>query len=119
MLEIAQKKTKNVVGVDPAKNLMSKIKKNYLELIPDFFNKKNGEYLKSKYKQFDVIVALNVIPHTINVKEILGQVGKLLSDDGIFLWKELIFLIRFTKVNSIRYIMSMYQVLLCIVLKIS
>ena len=84
MLEIVQKKTKNVVGVDPAKNLMSKIKKNYLELIPDFFNKKNGEYLKSKYKQFDVIVALNVIPHTINVKEILEQVGKLLSDDGIF-----------------------------------
>lgn len=84
LLEIAQKKTKNIVGVDPAKNLMSKIKKNYLELIPDFFNKKIGEYLESKYRQFDVIVALNVIPHTINVKEILEQVGKLLSDDGIF-----------------------------------
>lgn len=85
LLKIAKKKTKNVVGVDPAKNLMSKIKDNYLELIPDFFNKKNGEYLLSKYKKFDVIVALNVIPHTINVKDILGYVGKLLTDDGIFI----------------------------------
>ena len=84
LLKIAKNKTNNIVGVDPAKNLMSKIKNSYLELIPDFFNKKNGEYLLSKYEKFDVIVALNVIPHTINVKEILEYVGKLLSEDGIF-----------------------------------
>tara|TARA_A100001011_G_C14314645_1_gene847331 strand:+ start:3552 stop:4754 length:1203 start_codon:yes stop_codon:yes gene_type:complete len=84
LLKIAKKKTNNIIGVDPAKNLMSKIKTSYLELIPDFFNKNNGEYLKSKYKKFDVIIALNVIPHTINVKEILQYVGKLLADDGIF-----------------------------------
>ena len=83
LLKIARNKTNNIVGVDPAKNLMSKIKNSYLELIPDFFNKKNGEYLLSKYQKFDVIVALNVIPHTINVKEILEYVGKLLSEDGI------------------------------------
>ncbi len=84
LLKIAKNKTNNIIGVDPAKNLMSKIKNSYLELIPDFFNKKNGEYLLSKYEKFDVIVALNVIPHTINVKEILEYVGKLLSEDGIF-----------------------------------
>ena len=40
LLKIARNKTNNIVGVDPAKNLMSKIKNSYLELIPDFFNKK-------------------------------------------------------------------------------
>ena len=84
LLKIARKKTTNIVGVDPAKNLMNKMQNNYSELVPDFFNKKNGEYLLSKYKSFDVIIALNVIPHTINVHEILDYVGKLLSDDGIF-----------------------------------
>ncbi len=84
LLKVARKKTKNIVGVDPAKNLMSKIRGDYLELIPEFFNKKNGDYLLSKYKNFDVIVALNVIPHTVNVKEILESVGKLLSPNGIF-----------------------------------
>lgn len=84
LLNIARKKTKKIVGVDPAKNLVKKIKNDYLELIPDFFNKKTGDYLISKYKKFDVIIALNVIPHTINVREIIENIGELLSDDGIF-----------------------------------
>lgn len=85
LLKLVKTKTKNIVGVDPAKNLMKKIKNNYQELIPDFFNKKNGEYLLSKYKKFDVIIALNVIPHTINVKEIIEYISHLLADDGFFL----------------------------------
>jgi hypothetical protein len=32
-----------------------------------------------------VIVALNVIPHTTNLKEILDYVGKLLNKNGIFI----------------------------------
>ena len=31
-----------------------------------------------------MIIALNVIPHTINVREIIENIGELLSDDGIF-----------------------------------
>jgi len=85
LLNFFRKKTKKIVGIDPAKNLVKKILNNYEELIPDFFNEKNGKYLLSKYKKFDVIVALNVIPHTVNVREIMNYVGKLLSDDGIFL----------------------------------
>jgi len=84
LLKIAKKKTKKIVGIDPAKNLVKKIKDNYLELIPDFFDRRSGEYLISKYNKFDVIIALNVIPHTVNVKDIIEYVSKLLSDDGIF-----------------------------------
>ena len=46
LLKILKNKTKNIVGVDPAKNLVKKIKDNYLEVIPDFFNKKNADKLK-------------------------------------------------------------------------
>lgn len=84
-LKIAKTKTKKIVGVDPARNLIKNIASDYLELIPDFFNKKNGEYLLKKYQSFDVIVALNVIPHTINVADILKYVGKLLNPNGLFL----------------------------------
>ena len=69
----------------------------------------------SKYEKFDVIVALNVIPHTINVKEILEYVGKLLSEDGIFFMEGAYFFDTIYKESLIRFIMSMYLVLLCIV----
>jgi 2-polyprenyl-3-methyl-5-hydroxy-6-metoxy-1,4-benzoquinol methylase len=85
LLKILNKKTNNIVGVDPAKNLVKNIKGKYLELISDFFNRKIGKYLISKYSTFDVIVALNVIPHTTNLKEILDYVGKLLNKNGIFI----------------------------------
>ena len=84
-LKIAKKKTKKIVGIDPAKNLLKKIQDNYLELIPNFFNRKSGEYLISKHNKFDIIVALNVIPHAVNVRDIIEYVSKLLSDNGIFL----------------------------------
>ena len=85
LLGILKNKTKNIVGVDPARNLVKKIKDDYLNVIPDFFNNKTSKRIKTKHGLFDVIVALNVIPHTCNLNEVINSVSNLMKPDGHFI----------------------------------
>lgn len=87
LIKLFEKKTKNIVGVDPAKNLRKKINTKYSYVLSDFFNYKNCKKLKSKFGEFDLIFALNVIPHTNNLDEIILSISKLLSKDGSFIFE--------------------------------
>lgn len=84
LLEFFKKNTSNVLGVDPAKNLVDVNKERGVAYIPEFFDTSSAsEILKTKGKQ-DLIIALNVIPHTPNNIDSLKAARILLKDKGIF-----------------------------------
>jgi len=70
---------KNVLGVEPAKNLAKLANKNKIKTFNGFLNKKN---LKNIKKNADLILASNVFAHSDNLKEMAECMIELLSKKG-------------------------------------
>ncbi len=85
-LNLIRKKFKcSVLGVDPARNLKTNLKKFKIPSIIDFFDYELSNKIKKRYKFFNFIIARNVIAHVPNPNEIFSGVNNLLSDNGIFI----------------------------------
>ena len=69
----------NVIGVDPAENLVPIAKKNGVTTIPSFFDEKISKILA---EDFDVIVAMNVFAHNKDPFEILTAMKNCLKENG-------------------------------------
>jgi len=80
-------KFKNVVGIEPAKNLRNLNKAKKIDINTDFFNYKNSFRFKKKYKQFKVITANNVFAHVPNLKDFALGVKNILASDGLFIFE--------------------------------
>ena len=63
-----KKKFKNVVGVEPAKNLRKINKEKNIKINTIFFNEENSKILYNKYKKFKLITANNVFAHVPDLK---------------------------------------------------
>lgn len=72
-----------LLGVDPAKNLVSKIKS--IKVIKNFFSHKLSLKIKKTHGKFDYIFARNVLAHVTNPNDIFRGVRELLTDKGIFI----------------------------------
>ncbi len=70
---------KNVLGIEPAKNLAKLANKNNIKTFNGFLEKKN---LKKIKKNADLILASNVFAHSDNLKEMAECMIKLLKKDG-------------------------------------
>jgi len=70
---------KNILGVEPAKNLAKLANKNKIKTFNGFLNKKN---LKKIKKNADLILASNVFAHADDLKEMTECMLKLLSKKG-------------------------------------
>ena len=70
---------KNILGVEPAKNLAKLANKNKLKTFNGFLNKEN---LKKIKKNADLILASNVFAHADDLKEMTECMLKLLSKKG-------------------------------------
>ena len=70
---------KNILGIEPAKNLAKLANKNKIKTINAFFDKKNFRKFK---KNADLILASNVFAHSDNLKEMTQCMLKLLSKNG-------------------------------------
>jgi nucleoside-diphosphate-sugar epimerase len=70
---------KNILGVEPAKNLAKLANKNKIKTFNGFLNKKNIKKLK---KNADLILASNVFAHSDDLKEMAECMIKLLSKRG-------------------------------------
>ncbi len=70
---------KNILGVEPAKNLSKLANKNKIKTINCFLNLKNIKKIK---KNADIILASNVFAHSDNLKEMADCMLKLLSSNG-------------------------------------
>lgn len=87
-LEFFKKKGfKNVIGIEPAKNLRYLNKKKNIDINTIFFNYKKSFYIKKKYKFFDIITANNVFAHVPDLKNFAMGVKNILSKDGLFIFE--------------------------------
>jgi len=70
---------KNILGVEPAKNLAKLANKNKIKTFNGFLDKKNTKNIK---KNADLILASNVFAHSDNLKEMTECMIQLLSKKG-------------------------------------
>ncbi len=70
---------KNVLGVEPAKNISKLAIKNGINTVNSYFNKKILKRIKKKY---DLILASNVFAHSDQIDEISTVMKKILSKQG-------------------------------------
>lgn len=85
LLSFLKKYTPNVLGVDPAQNLISLNKEKEVDYVPEFFNTQTASEIKNKRGEYDFIIALNVIPHTPGVTELLKAVRICLKEKGMLI----------------------------------
>ena len=80
-------KFKNVIGIEPAKNLryLNKLKK--IDINTTFFNYKNSFFFKKKYKEFKLITANNVFAHVPNLRDFALGIKNILSKNGLFIFE--------------------------------
>lgn len=82
LLAFLKNRTDKVLGIDPAKNLVEMNKQLGVEMIPEFFNTTTAAEILKTRGSYDLIVALNVIPHTPDVVNLLEGVHLILSPKG-------------------------------------
>lgn len=82
LLSFIQQYTPHVLGIDPAQNLVALNKEKGVEMIPAFFNTRTASAILEKKGAYNLIVALNVIPHTPDVVDLLKGVHTLLAPHG-------------------------------------
>ena len=80
-------KFRNVIGIEPARNLRHLNIKKKIDINTDFFNYKNSFKFKKKYKKFKVITANNVFAHVPNLRDFANGVKNILSKDGLFIFE--------------------------------
>ena len=74
---------KNVVAVEPCKNLANITKKKF-KTYPEFWNLKlSKKIIKNKKKKIDLVFSANTISHIPNLKETLLSLNNVLSDNGV------------------------------------
>lgn len=77
--------TRQVLGVDPAKNLVGDAAERGVPTVPEFLNEATSERIAREYGQFDLILGLNVYAHTPDLMGILRGTRNLLKPDGTFI----------------------------------
>ena len=85
LLSFLKEYTPNVLGVDPAENLIQLNKDKEVNYIPKFLNTSTASVIMNQEGKFDLIAALNVVPHTPDVVDLLKAVRILLKDEGTFI----------------------------------
>lgn len=78
---------KNVIGVEPARNLRKLNEKKKIDINSFFFTHKNSFKLKKKYKSFKIITANNVCAHIPDIRDFVLGVRNILEPDGLFIFE--------------------------------
>ena len=78
----------DAIGFEPSKNVHDFAKKRGINSINQFFSIKTISNLVEFKNNTDVICGANVICHIPNLKDLLGAVNQLLSENGVFIFEE-------------------------------
>jgi SAM-dependent methyltransferase len=78
---------KNVIGVEPAKNLKNLNKEKKIDINSFFFSYQNSIKLKKKYKSFKIITANNVCAHIPDIRDFVLGVKNILEPEGLFIFE--------------------------------
>jgi SAM-dependent methyltransferase len=71
-----------VVGVDPARNVAPLAEAAGVRTVVDFFSERLARDLARDERAFDLVLALNVVAHTPDFRDLLRGVRALLAPDG-------------------------------------
>jgi SAM-dependent methyltransferase len=71
-----------VLGVDPAKNIVEIAQGRGIPALPRFFNLETARYVKDNYGLKDVIIARNVLAHVSDLHGLVEGIKLLLADKG-------------------------------------
>ena len=84
---LADQGIKKVIGVDPAKNIISSISDERITVINDYFTEKVSKEVVAKYGSVDLIMANNVFAHISDIKGTTTAIKNTLSDEGVFIFE--------------------------------
>ena len=87
MLNFFDRNKFDCLGFEPSKNIAKIAKNKNLKIIPDFFSC-NHDLSKKFINKTKVIYAANVICHIPDLNNLIKNVDKLLSKDGLFIFEE-------------------------------
>ena len=82
-----KKKFKNVVGIEPAKNLRKINEQKNIKINTIFFDEQKSKILEKKYKKFKLITANNVFAHVPDLKSFALGVKNILDKNGVFVFE--------------------------------
>ncbi len=82
-----KKKFKNVIGIDPAKNLRKLNLDKKIDINTIFFTRKSSDLMKKKYGKFKLITANNVCAHIPDLNDFFDGIKNVLSKDGVFIFE--------------------------------
>lgn len=74
----------NVLGIDPAENIVKDANVKGIRTLCAFFSEKTANEVKHKYGQAKIITATNVIAHIDNLHDVMRGVKVLLDQEGLF-----------------------------------
>jgi len=84
---LADQGIKTVIGVDPARNVVSNINDDRITTINNYFNESVSRQIVAEYGQIDMIMANNVYAHIPDIKGTTRAIKNALSDNGVFVFE--------------------------------
>ena len=76
-----------VIGVDPAKNVVSNINDERITIINNFFTEEVAKNIRTKFGPIDLIMANNVFAHISDIINTTKAVKYALADEGVFVFE--------------------------------
>ncbi|MEK6760756.1 MAG: methyltransferase domain-containing protein [Nanoarchaeota archaeon] len=81
-------KNRKILGIEPSQNVAEIAQKQGIEITTEFFSEKLAERIVASRGKFGAIFSANVILNIIDLHDLLNGVGKLLEDDGVFIFED-------------------------------
>ena len=78
------KKDYKILGVDPSTNVVLRCIKNNIPAVPLFFTNNVARKISNEWGKAKLIYGNNCIAHLNDLRDLVGGVKTLLSDDGVF-----------------------------------
>jgi SAM-dependent methyltransferase len=85
LLKWFKAKDLNILGVDPAENIVEQANKENVPSICSLFNSNVVEKITKKYGKAKIVTGTNVIAHVHDLQSLFKDVKNLLTDDGVFI----------------------------------
>lgn len=74
---------RNILGIDPAKNITAVANQRGVRTLDRFWGKQVAEETVSKFGNAKIVIARNVIPHVSELHDVISGIEYVLRDDGV------------------------------------
>ncbi len=78
---------KNILGIDPASEIVEAANKNGIRSIDTFLNKKTSHKILKKYGKARIITANNVFAHVDDLKGMLSSIKSLMNKNSLYIFE--------------------------------